>query len=156
MIYYSKEQESLPARVKELTRSQMKIPLILLPIVFVFAVYFLVVGFLTDDREAWINAYSSVFLFVLLGIVSSTTFHRFKKQLYGAFGKVAVDGKVDYSIERNDGTFEVKNLNEGTNFVFSKSDISKIIIQKHIIVVKLRSRQVIDFPNMKEIRELLA
>lgn len=68
MIYYSKEQESLPARVKELTRSQMKIPLILLPIVFVFAVYFLVVGFLTDDREAWINAYSSVFLFVLLAL----------------------------------------------------------------------------------------
>ena len=155
MIYYSKVKESLPARVKELTLSQAKIPLILWPIVFVLAVYFLIVGFLTNDSEAWTNALASVFLVVLLGFVSFTTFHRFKTQVYQAFEQVAVNGKVDYSIERNDGTFEVKNLNEGTNFKFFKSDISKIIIQKHIIVVKLNSRQVIDFPNIKEIQDLL-
>ena len=154
MIYYSKEKESLPAQVKELTRSQAKIPLILLPIAFVLATYFLIIGCLTNNSEAWTNALASVFLVVLLGVVSFTTFYRFKKQVYGTFEKVAVDGKVDYSIERNDGTFEVKNLNEGTNFKFSKSDISKIIIQKHIIVVKLNSRQVIDFPNIKEIQDL--
>lgn len=155
MIYYSKEKESLPARVKALTRAQAKIPFVLWLIVLVLAVYFLIVSFITNDREAWINAYASVFIVVISSASYLITFHRFKNQLYEAFDKVAVDGKVDYSIERNDGTFEVKNLNEGTNFIFHRSDISKIIIQENIIVVKLKSRRVTDFPNIKEIRALL-
>lgn len=128
MIYYSKEKESLSARVKALTQAQTKIPFVLWVIVLVLAVYFLFIGFLTDEREAWINGVSAVFIVVISGTAYFTARYRFKKQLYGAFERVAVDGKVDYSIERNGGTFEVKNLNEGTNFtgrIFPRSSFKK-------------------------------
>ena len=153
MINYSVETENLSVRVKELTFYHVKPCLILLPIALLLSVYFLIVGYLVD-AEALLFAYTLIFLIVFICWISFVTLYRYRKQVYQSFNEASIDGKVNYSIEKTNEFFEVTCLNNAKKFVFSNSDISKISFQKHIIIVKMNSRKVIDFPNTAEISKL--
>ena len=153
MINYSVEKENLSVRVKELALAQVKPLLILLPIALLLAVYFLIIGYLVD-AEALSFAYPLIFLVVFICWMYFMTLYSYRKQVYKSFDEASFDGKVNYSIEKTNEFFEVTCLNNAKKFVFSNSDISKISFQKHIIVVKMNSRKVIDFPNTAEISKL--
>lgn len=155
MVNYSIERKHLKSRVEELTLFQSKFCLIAAAIALIPAIYFLVVGYMVD-REALIFGYSFLFLIVAMCFICVVIFCQFKSMIFQSFNAVCLDGKIDYVIEKTEETFEIKCINNNKSFVFSIDDISGISFQKNIIIVKLNSQKIIDFPNVYEIRQLFS
>ncbi|MBR3845420.1 MAG: hypothetical protein IKM40_02445 [Clostridia bacterium] len=102
---------------------------------------------------------SSGAIILFVGGVSLFAFFRlvypFYEKITSTFKNYAKDGLLHYSLFVRDSKFVRKCVESEEEFEFAKEDIKEIKREKNIIVVRLHSKYVVDFPNRDDIYELL-
>jgi|SRR5690554_1412485 len=153
MISFSYNENDIKIRIKEIVLSQIKPCLIIGIVSLPFTIYFLLIGYLIES-EALLYGYSSLFITVFMIVVSILIYYRYKKAIELNFSKTAKDNVINYTIEQSGNCYKVLCLENNKAVEFHKEDISKIYFMKNLIIVKLRSKKIIDFPNKKNILDL--
>lgn len=87
-------------------------------------------------------------------VVSISTYYRYKKAIELNFSKTAKDNVINYTIEKNGNCYKILCLEDNKAVEFYNEDIIKIYFMKNLIIVKLKSKKIIDFPNKKNILDL--
>lgn len=153
MLKYSINASDLKIRIKEIGLSQIRHFLIIGGISAIFTIYFLVVGFLFD-KEMLINGFSLLFISVFMVVIAVIVYNRYKQQAIEIFKKSAVNGVVDYIVIKQNDVIQIDCVSTKRICSFNLRDIYKIYFMKNVIVVKLKSKKIVDLPNIPKIREL--
>lgn len=153
MISFSHNENDKKVRIKEIVLSQIKPSLIIGIGSLLFTIYFLLIGYLFDSK-ALSFGYPLLFITVFMIVVSISTYYRYKKAIELNFSKNAKDNIINYTIEKNGNCYKILCLENNKAVEFHKKDISKIYFMKNLIIVKLQSKNIIDFPNKKNILDL--
>lgn len=154
MINFSYNENDKKIRIKEIVLSQIKPCLIIGIGSLIFTIYFLLIGYLFDDSEALSFGYPLLFITVFMTVVSISTYYRYKKAIELNFSKTAKDNVINYTIEKNENCYKILCLENNKAVEFYRKDIRKIYFMKNLIIVKLQSKKIIDFPNKKNILDL--
>lgn len=154
MIKFSSKKEDINEKAIKLTLFETKTTLILLLISFVFTIYFLLVGFLSDS-EALIYGYSALVIFVILLIYLVRFYFLCKKSLIQKFNQITKNDIINYSLDKNDNYFKFICYENNQTLEFKKEDVKKIKIMKNLIILKLNSNEIIMLPNQKEISDYI-
>lgn len=153
MISFSHNENDKKVRIKEIVLSQIKPCLIIGIGSLIFTIYFLLIGYLFDS-EALSFGYPLLFITVFMTVVSISTYYRYKKAIELNFSKTAKDNVINYTIEKNGNCYKILCLENNKAVEFYRKDIIKIYFMKNLIIVKLQSKKIIDFPNKKNILDL--
>lgn len=153
MINFSHNENDKRIRTKEIVLSQIKPCLIIGIGSLLFTIYFLLIGYLFDS-EALSLGYPLLFITIFMIAVSISTYYRYKKAIELNFSKTAKDNAINYTIEKKGNCYKILCLENNKVVEFHKEDISKIYFMKNLIIVKLQSKKIIDFPNKKNILDL--
>lgn len=153
MVNFSYNKNDKKIRIKEIVLSQIKPCLIIGMGSLLFTIYFLLIGYLFDS-EALSFGYPLLFITVFMIVVSISTYYRYKKAIELDFSKTAKDNIINYTIEKNGNCYKILCLENNKTVEFHKKDIRKIYFMKNLIIVKLQSKDIIDFPNKKNILDL--
>ena len=111
-------------------------------------------GFLFD-KEMLINGFSLLFISVFMVVIAVIVYNRYKQQAIEIFKKSAVNGVVDYTVIKQNDVIQIDCVSTKRICSFNLRDIYKIYFMKNVIVVKLKSKKIVDLPNIPKIRELL-
>ena len=150
MINYNISKKDLKTYIKEIGFSQSKIPFILSIISVPFAIYFMVIGVLVDS-EALLFGYSLVFLTVFMTIVGIVNYYKLKKDIVNIFKS---EEMIQYKLEFVEEQYTINNtMNQ--QIAFKSTDIANVLCKKNTIIVKLKNRKIVFFPNIDEIKAML-
>ena len=150
MINYNISKKDLKTYIKEIGFSQSKIPFILSIISVAFAIYFMVIGVLVDS-EALLFGYSLAFLTVFMTIVGIVNYYKLKKDIVNIFKS---EEMIQYKLEFVEEQYTINNtMNQ--QIAFKSTDIANVLCKKNTIIVKLKNRKIVFFPNIDEIKAML-
>ena len=153
MINFSHNESNKKIRIKEIVLSQIKPCLIIGISSLIFTIYFLLIGYLFNS-EALIYGYSLLFITIFMIVVSISIYYRYKKTIEFTFNKLAKDNVINFTIEKSGNCYRVLCLENNKTVEFYGKDIRKIYFMKNLIIIKLKSKKIIDFPNKKNILDL--
>ena len=150
MINYNISKKDLKTYIKEIGFSQSKIPFILSIISVPFAIYFMGIGVLVDS-EALLFGYSLAFLTVFMTIVGIVNYYKLKKDIVNIFKS---EEMIQYKLEFVEEQYTINNtMNQ--QIAFKSTDIANVLCKKNTIIVKLKNRKIVFFPNIDEIKAML-
>ena len=153
MVYFSKKNKDLKNYRNDVFWFLCK-PLFITEIVCIpFIVYFLIVGFLSDE-EALIYAFYILALFAIIFLIIIAQLFSTNKILISSFNEINQDGNIDFSIEFNDDEYLIENITLKTRNRLKKKDIKKLHFSKKTIIIKTELNQLLFFPKTKELEEL--
>lgn len=151
MITYSFDKKNIKQRVKELTLLQTKWFIVVAAIMLPFMIFYFCVG----EREAAVEYGAPLAMGVLVfTILTLSAFFSIKNNIKRQFNSCTSEGLVEFSVEKNENTFTVKNFQSGNVFNFNTQNIVKISTTKSLIVVKLKNKMIFDFPKRQDIADL--
>lgn len=152
MIEYSFDKTKNNLRINEIVLSQIK-PCLIIALVFVpLAIYFILIGYLFD-KELLINGYSSLFITIFMSIVSIVNYINIKKEI-NANLNISDKDDITYTVDKDGNKYKIECVDNKKSIEFTKQEIKKIYQTKHLIIIKLKSKKIIDLPKEKEIIEL--
>lgn len=153
MINYERSKADLKIYIKEICISQCKIPFIIACVSLPLAIYFLFIGWYIPDKECLSDGFILLLIFTMMILASIRIYQKLKKAILAQFEKME-DNVVQYSLSYNENTYIITRLIDNSEFKFKKEDIKKVYFQKNIIVIKLKTNRIIDFPKIKEIENM--
>ena len=153
MIHFSFKIDETKARTKTVTLIQSKPYLLIGGVSLVLATYFLVIGFLVD-KEALVNGFSLLWLTFLMTGVCVVRYYTYRKVIQNNF-KEAENDVIEYTIDKNGETIEITGTKNRKLIEFNLNDIENIYFKKRYIVLKLKSKIFVEFPNRQNIADLL-
>ena len=152
MIEYSFNKTKNNLRINEIILSQIR-PCLIIALVFVpLAIYFILIGHLFD-KELLINGYSSLFITIFMSIVSIVNYINIKKAI-NANLNISDKDDITYTIDKDGNKYKIECVDIKKSIEFTKQEIKKIYQTKNLIIIKLKSKKIIDLPKEKEIIEL--
>ena len=153
MIKFTFAKANNKSRIKEITVSQIK-PCMIIGLIFIpFAIYFILIGHLFDS-EFLINGYSSLFIVIFMGIVSILNYLKIKKEINANLNISTENDDINYTIERDEDKYKIECVDIKKTVEFTKQEIKKIYQTKSLIIIKLKSKEIIDLPKEQEILNL--
>ena len=155
VIEYSQYQTDVKKRAKALVWLRGKILAIIAMIALPLAIFLIVMGHISADRDGLIMGYSCLAIAVWDITVCTMLYFTVRKLLFREFSKYAQDGKIDYSFERTGDTFKIIRHNDGHTFTFAKSDIKKTGKTKIIIALFLKDKRIVILPMREDVFQLL-
>lgn len=155
VIEYSQYQTDVKKRAKALAWLRGKILAIIAMIALPLAIFLIVMGHISADRDGLIMGYSCLAIAVWDTAVCTMLYFTVKKLLLADFAKYAQDGKIDYSFERTGDAFKIIRHNDGYTFTFDKSDIKKTSKTKMIIALFLMDKRIVVLPMREDVFQLL-
>ena len=155
IIEYAQYQTDIKKRLNELTWSRGKPCVIISAIAFPIALFLIVMGHISWDKEGLIMGYSALALAVVFLALYIALFLSLKKLMYADFLKYVKDGRIEYALERTGNTFKLIRRADEYVFRFDKSDIQKMDARKTIIVLYLKDKRIVTLPTREDIIELL-
>ena len=155
MISYCYDQKNVQDRVRSLTKTILSKKCIFGLICLIFGGYLFPLGILYQDKDAIING--GLFLLVSISVLiySVVTFYSFKKNIYSTFREYQKNGLIHYSVFSEEGRYTIKCIESKKEFMFAKNDIKRITRKNNLIVVELKSKHILDFPERQDIYELI-
>lgn len=154
MIKYSTHKSDLNRRALAIAFAELLVPTIVAIIMFAATPYFLIVGFLYD-KEALSYGFTMLAACVIDFVMYILFSLKFKKQVESVFDECAIDGVIEYDLEKVNDKFYLNSDQCNRSMTFSQEDISYVRIIGKTIVVRLKDRTVLSFPKTDEIRALL-
>lgn len=154
MIYFFYDKKAMRKRLRNLLKVLMGEWLVLGLIALIILLYCLPAA-IFKDKDSIINASIMLAFLVVVACLMWKVFSPFYIAITSAFKKHAKDGLMRYSLFVRDSKFVRKCLESEEEFEFAKEDIKEIKREKSIIVVRLHSNYIVDFPNRDDIYELL-
>ena len=156
MIQYTKTAADHQNRIKEMTWMRGRLFVFGAAGVFVLMVFFFLVGVTGNNSEAIQFAIYTATLFAVLTAMYLILYFKFKKAVVTNFENNAVDGKIDFTIDKlADGTLEFARLTDEESFTIEKYQIKTIRSMKNIHVILLRDGRTIDLPRRADIDEFV-
>lgn len=154
MIKYSTHKSDINRRALDATFAELLVPTIIAIIMFPMSIYFLIIGFLFD-KEALSYGIIMLACFIFSSVMFVLFFQKYREQAKQIFDKNAIDGVIDYELERVNDTFYISSVQCYLSATFSRADISYIRTIGKTIVVRLKDRRVLTFPKTDDIQALL-
>lgn len=151
MINYNINKKDMKIYIREVGFSQSKIPFVLTTISIPFTVYFMIIGFLVDS-EALMFGYSLLFLSIFMTSVGVVNYSKLRRDIMNLFKDNEI---IQYRFEFVQGQYTLYNVDTNEQVAYKSSDITKVVCKKNTIIVKLKDRKVVFFPNIDEIKSKL-
>ncbi|MBR2444280.1 MAG: hypothetical protein IKB27_02640 [Clostridia bacterium] len=151
MINYNINKKDMKIYIREVGFSQSKIPFVLATISIPFTVYFMIIGFLVDS-EALMFGYSLLFLSIFMTSVGVVNYSKLRRDIMNLFKDNEI---IQYRFEFVQGQYTLYNVDTNEQVAYKSSDITKVVCKKNTIIVKLKDRKVVFFPNIDEIKSKL-
>lgn len=150
MVEFSFTESDLKQRIKAITIFKTKVILIIGCIAFVLMIYFLPIGYL-EDAEFLINGYSLLIIAIIAFSRALYIFVKCRNAVFTSFTKTSKNNILNFNISKNNEYIKVICLETNKEVEFKMEDIKKMMVLKKIIVIELKSNEIIDFPNTEEI-----
>ena len=155
VIEYSQYQTDVKKRAKALAWLRGKILAIIAMIALPLAIFLIVMGYISADKDGLIMGYSCLVIVIWDTTVCTMLYFTVRKLLFREFSKYAQDGKIDYSFERTGDTFKIIRRIDGYVFTFDKTDIKKMGKTKIIIALFLMDKRIVVLPMREDVLQLL-
>lgn len=156
MINFRYADSELQERLSAYKTSFIK-PCIVICVLSVFVSMFVAL-FAISMKKWYIFAFDSVLIAIILTAIFSFAFAycNHKNRIINCYLYFMKDEFLNYSISKENDVFTVKITDyDKALFEFKKSEIKKIIKAGKIILVKLKSKEVVDLPNHQAILDFL-
>lgn len=151
MITYSFDKKDIKQRVRELTLLRTKwfiiAAIIAIPLMFLCR-------FVYERGGTTFYVYPIVPVFVICASWVVSIFFYTRNCVKGQFESCTSEGFIEFSIEKNGDAFIFKNFQNGNILNFNTEDIAKISKTKSLILVKLKSKMLFEFPKRQDIADL--
>lgn len=154
MIEFDFEVAETQNRLKAIASTQVKPYFVLSIISSVLAIYFLFIGCFVDI-EALSLGLMSLLITILMGVVSFKLYHQLERGIKHSVQENAENDLVHYTVKRLEKEIEITCPKAQRVVKFSVNDINRIYFVKKYMIVKLKSKLIIDLPNQKNILDLL-
>ena len=156
MILCTQYESDIKIRIREITFFRGRLLIIAAIVSLLLAAYSLLVGFAGQESEALKMGWTSAILcFACLALFCGIYFSN-KKIITTAFQKYAIDGKIEYSIEKtNRETIMITRLCDNKGFEIRKSEIKHIRHLKTVTLFVLTNKRWFDLPKFESINELI-
>ncbi len=131
----------------ELVLTQIKAPLIIGCVAIPFAIYFLTIGYVVD-KEALLFGYCLAFLVLFLFTVVALNYFNVRKDMKYMFGdNLTIEYKAEFLTDK----CTIHDITNNKSLTFQKDDIFKAYLKKHTIILKLKNKKIVFFPNQIEL-----
>ncbi len=144
---YAIYKKNKSAYLKELVFSQIKIPLLIGCVAIPFSIYFLTIGYVVD-KEALLFGYPLAFIMLFMFIVVAMNYFKTKNDIIYIFGG---NLKIEYNAEFVSNKCTIYDITNNKSHNFQKEDISKAYFKKYTIILKLKNKKIVFFPNQAEL-----
>ena len=144
---YSIYKKNKSAYLKELVFNQIKIPLLIGCVAIPFSIYFLTIGYVID-KEALLFGYPLTFIVLFMFTVVAMNYFKTQKDIVYIFGD---NLKIEYEVDFVYNKCTIYDISNNKSYNFQKENISKTYFKKHTIILKLKNKKIVFFPNQTEL-----
>ncbi len=155
MVRYNKNVENFGVYLKEVLKYSCKIYAISVVIFLPLAIYCIVVGYITKDKEVCIMGGSAAVLTVMSVVVILQRYLVIKKTLKMFFKNADSQGNLNFLLEVIDEKLSITCINTGEITKIGKDNIKKLSRTKNMIFIRTYTKGLVSLPNNKEVRDLL-
>lgn len=156
MIEYSKTSADTKNRVKDLAWANGRYLVVFAALVFPFALYHLLVGYVAQQGNALKLGIQLTTLTVVLLAIYLILYYKLNKAVKANFENYAEEDRIDFTLENFDeNTLLFTRLTDEETFEVRRIDVKRIKHMKTIHVIFLRNKKTIDLPRREDIDEIL-
>ena len=155
MVRYNRNIENFGVYLKEILKYSCKIYAISVVLFLPLAIYCIVVGYITKDKEICIMGGSAAVLTVMSVVVILQRYLVTKRTLKMSFKNADLQGNLNFSLEVIDEKLSITCINTGEITKIGKDNIKKLSRTKNMIFIRTYTKGLIALQNNKEVWDLL-